>query len=419
MTPPHRTQDDAPLLHPVEEAEPAAAPAGEAPRTGRRRRVLTIAGAVVAAAALTSGVYLFLTRGDESTDDAQVEADVVAIAPRVAGVVVHVFVQDNQLVKKGDPLFEIDPADHAVRVRQAEADLGTARAQAAAADAQVKVVEASARGGLTGARAAVSSSTSALLASDSQIELARATLARAEADARKTSADLVRAKQLRAADVLSQAQYDAVQAAADAADAGVAAARAQLAAAEEAKHIAEGRVGEAQGRLGQSTPIGAHIAAARASADLAHERAKAAEAGLDLARLQLSYTKVVAPADGEVSKLTAREGQLIAVGQPGAALVPLQTYLVANFKETQIGAMKPGQPAEIRIDTYGGRRLEGRVESISAGTGARFSLLPPDNASGNFVKVVQRVPVRIAWVNAPPRIRLRAGLSANVTIHTR
>jgi len=265
----------------------------------------------------------------------------------------------------------------------------------------------------------VSSSTSALAASDSQIELARATLARAEADARKTSADLVRAKQLRAADALSQAQLEAVQAASDAADAGVAGARAQLATAEEARRAAEGRVGEAQGRLDQSTPIGAQITAARASADLAHERVKAAEAGLELARLQLSYTKVVAPADGNVAKLTAREGQLITVGQPVAALVPLQTYLVANFKETQIGAMNPGQPAEVRIDTYGGRRLEGRVESISAGTGARFSLLPPDNASGNFVKVVERVPVRIDWVNAPEGVRLRAGLSANVTIHTR
>jgi membrane fusion protein (multidrug efflux system) len=179
-----------------------------------------------------------------------------------------------------------------------------------------------------------------------------------------------------------------VEAAGDGAGAGVAAARAQL-------------------------------TAAGASAELARARARSAEAALELARLQLSYTRVTAPRDGELSRLSVREGQLVAAAQPVAQLVPLETYLVANFKETQVGGMKPGQRAEIRIDAYGGRKLEGRVESLSGGTGARFSLLPADNASGNFVKVVERVPVRITWTNVPGEIRLRAGLSAWVTVHTR
>jgi membrane fusion protein, multidrug efflux system len=424
MTPPHRSQHDAAPVRPVLETEPEdaepVAPANEpAPRSGRRTRLLAIGGLALAAAALALGVHLFLTRGEETTDDAQVDADIVPVAPRVGGAAVRVLVKDNQLVHKGDLLFELDPADYAARGRQAEAELATASAQAAAADAQVQVVEASARGGFAGARAAVSSSASALQGADAQILAARAALRRAEAEARKAAADLERARQLRSADAVSQQQLDNAQAMADTGEAGVAAAQAQLAAAEEAKRGAAGRVGEAQGRLEQSTPIGAQIASAHAAADLALARVKSAQAALDLARLQLSYTRVVAPADGEISKLSVREGQLLAAAQPVAQLVPRQTYVVANFKETQVGAMRPGQEVDVEIDAFGGRKLAGRVESISGGTGARFSLLPPDNASGNFVKVVERVPVRIAWLNPPQDLALRAGLSAAVTVHTR
>ncbi len=427
MTPPHTSEERAPL-RPVQEREPLPestepdTSANEAgPSTaGRRRRLLLLGGIAAALAVAAFAVHLFLTRGDQSTDDAQVEADVVPIAPRVSGAVVRVEVRDNQQVKKGDLLFEIDPADYAARLQQAEAELATATAQATAADAQAQVVEATARGGFAGARAALSSSAATLHGADAQILASRAALSRAEAEARKARSDLERARALRAGDAIPQAQLDTIEAAADTADANVAAARAQVAAAEEAKRSAQGRVGEARGKLDQNAPIDAQIAAAHANAELAHARVKSAEAALELARLQLSYTKVTAPADGEVSKLTVREGQLLAPAQPVAQLVPTATYVVANFKETQVGAMRVGQKAEIEIDAYGGRTLEGRVESISGGTGARFSLLPPDNASGNFVKVVERVPVRIGWVQPPPQgIALRAGLSADVTVHTR
>lgn len=157
-----------------------------------------------------------------------------------------------------------------------------------------------------------------------------------------------------------------------------------------------------------------------AQAALAHARAKAAAAARDLATLQLDYTEVRAPQDGVVSKLSAREGQLVAADQPVAELVPDRTYVVANFKETQVGRMRPGEKATVEIDAYPGLKLPGRVESLSGGTGARFSLIPPDNASGNFVKVVERVPVRIAWAAPPlPQVALRAGLSAYVTVETR
>ncbi len=164
----------------------------------------------------------------------------------------------------------------------------------------------------------------------------------------------------------------------------------------------------------------ARYAAAVAQEKLSHARVKAAEAALGLARLQLSYTKIWAPEDGVISKLAVREGQLVAAGQPVAELVPVESYVVANFKETQVGTMRAGQPAEVQIDAFPGRTFEGKVESLSGGTGARFALIPPDNASGNFVKVVERVPVRVAWSKPlPADVRLRAGLSAYVTVNTR
>src|SRR6185436_899627 len=188
---------------------------------------------------------------------------------------------------------------------------------------------------------------------------------------------------------------------------------------EDARRGAQSRVSEARGRLSQSAPVAPQIEAARAGAALATARVRSAEAALTLARLQLDYTRVVAPADGFASKLAVHEGQLIAVSQPIVELVPSTAYLVANFKETQIGKMKPGQPATIDVDALPGRELHGRVDSLAAGTGATFSLLPPDNATGNFVKVVQRVPVRIMLVDPPQGLALRPGLSASVTVDVR
>jgi len=177
-------------------------------------------------------------------------------------------------------------------------------------------------------------------------------------------------------------------------------------------------VGEAKGRLAQSKPVSAQLAVAHAAAELARARVLGAAAQARLADLQLSYTRVTASEDGVVSKLGVHEGQIVQPGQPVIELVPAKSYVLANFKETQIGKMKPGQRVEITVDAFPGRKFEGKVESLSGGTGARFALLPPDNASGNFVKVVQRVPVRIAW-EKPPQVRLAAGLSADVTVYTK
>lgn len=353
MTPPI---DPNAKLHEVRPDE-VPAPANEPPpaRPRGKRRALAVVAAVVVAAGLAFGARAWLTRGEVSTDDAQVEADVVALAPRVGGAVAEVLVPDNAHVVAGQPVLRIDAADFEVKVREAEAQLATARAQVVAADAQV----AAARAGVT----------------------------KAEAEAERARLDLDRAEALRRGDAIAAQAFDATRAQSQTAQAGAGANRAQY-------------------------------AAALASAELARTRVQAAQATLDLARLQLSYTEVRAPATGTVSRLGARVGQMLQAGQNVGQLVPDRTYLVANFKETQVGPLREGEPVDVSIDAYPGRTLRGRIESVSGGTGARFALLPPDNASGNFVKVVERVPVRIAWVDPPADLPLRAGLSAFVTVHT-
>jgi membrane fusion protein (multidrug efflux system) len=390
-----------------------------APARGRRRRPFLILGVIAAVVLVGATVYSVMTGGRESTDDAQVTSDMVPIGARVSGAIARVHVVENQPVKRGELLVEIDPADYETRVRQAEAELETARAQAAAADAQVRIVDATSKGGFATARAALSGSTAGVLGADAQLAASKAAAARSDAELRKAELDLGRAKTLAQANALPARDLDAAQIAFETARAAKAQADAQVALAQESRRSAQSRVGEAQGRLNQSAPIEPQIAAARANADLAAARVRAAEAALAMAKLQLGYTKVVAPADGYASKLTAHEGQLVSMGQPVLELVPFQTYLIANFKETQIGKMRPGQPVTIEIDALPGQKIEGRVESLSGGTGASFSLLPADNATGNFVKVVQRVPVRIAWAHAPTDLGLRAGLSADVTVDTR
>ncbi|HEY6475448.1 MAG TPA: HlyD family secretion protein [Polyangia bacterium] len=385
----------------------------------KKRRPFAILGVIAVVTLAVVGVYTVLTSGRESTDDAQIAADVVPVATRVGGAVARVHIKENQLVKRGDLLIEIDPSDYDARMQQAEAELATATAQAAGAQAQVEIVDATSKGGLASAKAALSGSTAGVQSAGAQIAASHADLARADAELQKAQIDLDRARTLRQANAVPQERLDGAQIAFDAARAAKAQAEAQVALAEDARHSAESRVGEARGKVSQSAPIAPQIAAARANADLAKARVRSAEAALALAKLQLGYTKISAPADGFASKLTVHEGQLVAMGQPLIQLVPNATYLVANFKETQVGHMHVGQPAEIKIDALPGRSFEGKVESLSGGTGASFSLLPADNATGNFVKVVQRVPVRIAWVNPPGDVDLRAGLSADVTVDVR
>ncbi len=398
---------------------PAAEPTTSSRRQrGRRRNPFVILIGLALVVVSVVGGYLILTAGQETTDDAQVEADIVPVGARVGGQALRVLIKDNQKVKKGQVLVELDDSDFQARKLQAEAQLETAEAQATAADAQVKVAEASAKGGLTTAKAAVSGSSEAVHSADAQVAAAEAALKRAQAQAHRTALDLARVKALAQDNAVPQQQLDNAQASDDSAQAAVSLAQAQLTAAKQGKAVALSQVAQAKGRLDQSMPIDSRIAVAEANAKLAHARVKSAKASLALAKLQLSYTHITAPADGLVSKLSVHEGQLVQMGQPVAEFVPARTYVVANFKETQLARVQVGQKAEISLDAYPGHKFAAHVESLSGATGARFALLPPDNASGNFVKVVQRVPVRLAW-DSPPDEAMRAGLSADVTVYTK
>lgn len=396
---------------PRDEAPKAAAAA----QTRSARKPFMILGVIAFVVLSVVGGYALYTANRESTDDAQIESDVVPVAARVGSMVSGVHVEDNQTVKKGELLVELDEKDLSARVKQAEGGLATAKAQADAADAQVTVAEATAKGGLTTAKANVYGSNEQVTSAGAQIAAAEAGLKRAQADAKKSDLDLARVRQLAQNGSVPQQQLDNAVAADEAAQAAVDQAQAQLSAAKQQKRVAQSRVAEAKGRLDQSEPIDSQIAIAKANAALAHARVQSAEAGLELAKLQLSYTRITAPDDGVVSRVSVHTGQLVQPGQPIAEFVPKATYVVANFKETQVGRIKAGDKAEIEVDAYPGRTFEGVVESLSAATGARFALMPPDNASGNFVKVVQRVPVRIRW-NKPPDRAMRAGLSADVTV---
>jgi membrane fusion protein (multidrug efflux system) len=385
---------------------------------GRAKRLYLILGGVVVGLLLLYGIFALLTHGHESTDDAQVAADIVPVGPRIPGQVIAVHVAENQQVHRGDPIAELDPGDLQVKLAQAQGDLDTAIAQAQQADAQAQVTAASATGGLTAARGAVQSMQQSVGTSAEAVNETRAGVARAEANAAKAAADWKRAEELGGKGDISRAQVDAARAANEAAQADVASARAKLASAQNARQAAEANVMQAQGKLEQSAPVSAQVAAARATAALAHAKVNSARAALQAAQLNLSYTKIAAPADGIASRLSVHPGGLVAPGTPIVQLVPLRTYVIANFKETQVRAMRPGQRASIKIDALGGQEFEGKVESLSGGTGASFSLLPPDNASGNYVKVVQRVPVRVSW-NGPASDRIAAGASAEVSVYTK
>jgi membrane fusion protein (multidrug efflux system) len=400
---------------PAEEAPPVVV----APAKKSKARPYLILGGIVGLALAIYGGVSWAARGKENTDDAQVDADIVMVSTRVSGAVLKVYASSNQQVTKGQPLIDIDPADYTARVKQADAELAAAKAQARAADAQVGIVEATSKGGLSVARAQLSGSATSVASAGADVAAAQAALARSQAQADQADVDLARDESLLKDQAIPRAQVDMARSNAQAAHAAVAQAQAQMAAAQDMKRTAQTRIVESAARVEQSAPVDALLASAHANADLAHARVDSSEAALALAKLQLSYTHITAPADGLLSRLAVEEGQLVQAGQQVVSVVPNATYVTANFKETQVGQMRVGQRAEIKVDAYPGRTFEGKVNSTSPGTGARFSLLPPDNASGNFVKVVQRVPVTITWVNVPADVKLSAGMSTDVTVITR
>jgi len=398
------------------EKKESAGPERPKPSPEKRRRALFAVFGIAAVILLAVVIYLLVTAGKETTDDAQIDADTVPLAPRVAGQVATVPVIENEAVKSGELVLQLDDREYRAKVEEASSEVDSARAQADSADAQVSIAEASARGSLSAAEAALLGSSRSVSGYRAQLDEARANLTSREADLKLAEVNLRRALDLKKASAIPQQQLDQAQTQYDSAKAAMSAAAATVKATEDALRRAEAQVSESQGRLVISRPVAANIAVARANAAYAHARLQSAGATLALAKLNLEWTRVVAPGDGVVSGITSHPGAFVAVGQTVAVFVPDQKYVTANFKETQVAKMRLGQRADLEVDTYG-QTLHGRVESLSGGTGARFSLLPPDNATGNYVKIAQRIPVRIALENVPAGMTLRAGQSVEVTVH--
>jgi membrane fusion protein (multidrug efflux system) len=385
-------------------------------RPPSRRRPLLVVAAVGALVGLGVLGYSIVTAGRETTDDAFVEADIVTVQAEVGGRVTEVLAHDDQPVAAGDILVKLDARELEAKVAASRAELSIAEAEVRAAEAQSQIAEASANGGLDTARAVVTGSAIGVKSAQAQIETARAMVEHARVDAQKTALDLARSVELLNHRSVSQEEVDHARLADTATRSALAQAEANLHVAEQAANAAQSRVAEAKGKLLASTPVGAQVDAVRAAVELARARVEAARAALDQAELQLSHSIVRAPAPGMIAQVAAKPGELINEGQPIAEIIPSEMYVVANYKETQLAAIAPGKHVDISLDAYPGRHLQGTVTSLSGATGARFSLLPPDNASGNFVKVVQRIPIRIAITDVPADIPLRAGLSAEVTI---
>jgi membrane fusion protein (multidrug efflux system) len=357
----------------------AGAAAPQPPKSGGKRRVVLPIIIVLAALAAFWGFKQWsFGRTHESTDDAAVDGHLVPVLAKVSGYVEAVTVSDNDHVNADSVLVRIDPSEYKVRLAQAEADLAAARASAggggASGQAQALVEQAA------GQRASL----------DAQITAARANEAKAKAD-------LARMEELVAKQIVSRQQLDAAKAAAEAASANVVALQKQ------------------------TTAAGGTVAGAEAGVRLAAARVQGAQAARDNAALQLSYTKVPAPASGIVSRKQVEPGQLVQAGQPLLTIVTdTGVFVTANMKETQLGDIRVGQPVEIEVDAYGGAKAHGVVESLSAATGSKFALLPPDNATGNFTKVVQRVPVRIRVTQGlGPNEPLRPGMSVTVHVDTK
>ena len=399
----------------------------------RRQIQLAIAALVVAVVGV--GLWLWLTAGRESTDDAQIDARVTQIAPRVGGTIVRVAVNDNQRVEAGTILIELDPGDYQVAVDKAKAELADAEANALAARSNVPITATTATSGVTTARGGIAQAQAAVAAAEREVEAARARLLSAQAKVReaetnaaKTARDVERFKGLLAKDEIAQQQFDTAVAAADTAKAAVDSAKSQVVEGEAGIRVAESRLiqsraGEQQARAELETAQTApeQVTATKARASAADARAQQARASLAQAELNLRYTVVKAPAAGVVSKKGVNVGQVVQPGQPLLALVQIDdVWVTANFKETQLKNMRPGQRANIEVDALGGRAFTGKVDSIAGATGARFSLLPPENATGNFVKVVQRVPVKIVLDGAQdPERLLRPGMSVVPTVYTK
>lgn len=422
-----------------------------------KRPAFLIGGLVVLLLVVFFGLrYWLYARSHESTDDAFIDGHIVQVSPKASGYITKIYVADNQNVNAGDLVAELDPRDYETKVEQAKAALNAGLAQQKQAQTQVTLTRAKtnadvqqaaagvqqARSSVAGSRAGASSERSratqaaaGISTAEANVQQARAQQAAAQAEATRASADVQRYQMLFDKDEISKQRLDEAVAAARTANAQVDAAREKVVAAEaqvnEARAAtsaqnanaqraqtqisgAQAQVNEARGRLAQAQTAPQQIAVSQAQAASAGANLEQLQAAVDEAELQLSYTKIYAPETGRVARKSVEVGTLVQIGQPLMAVVPGDVWVTANFKESQIGNIRPGEPVDITIDAYPDKTFRGHVDSIQAGTGARFSLIPPENATGSYVKVVQRVPVKIVF--EPNQIDLQHTMAPGMSV---
>jgi membrane fusion protein (multidrug efflux system) len=380
---------------PVNDKSPGS-PSKESPgehSTPHRKRILIISAATVVA--IAGGYFAWNAFRYEDTDDAQVDGHVMQLSTRINGQIKDVYVVEGQLVHAGDVLVTVDSQDYKIAEAQAQANLADAQATAASYHWKVPITSVTVQSNLDSAKTAVLNAEAAVRASEQNYESAKAALVQAEANAAKSDADLQRATQLIAKEDISRLQYDQAVATAIANRAAVVSAQAGVHAAEQAVQQAQGKLLQAKNDLQTAETAPQQVSLTRANAQAADAQVWQREAQLAQADMNLSYTVILSPVTGIVGKRSVEVGQNVSIGQELVDVVPLDdVWVTANFKETQLEHMRPGQPVEVKVDAYG-RRWKGRVTNLGGGTGSVFSLLPPENATGNYVKVVQRVPVRI------------------------
>ncbi|OJV41610.1 MAG: MFP family transporter [Acidobacteriales bacterium 59-55] len=369
------------------------------PEKSSRRKFIVIAVLIF----LIVGACLFYWHSTftEDTDDAQIDGNLYQVSSRVTGQVIKVYVDDNQQVQAGQLLAEIDPKDYQVALEQALANLASAKAAAIQANVNVPITSTSVRTTLSTTGSDVQGAMAAVAQAQKQEQASEARVDQAKANALKAKLDVDRYTPLVQKDVISKQQFDAAVAQASGTSAAVIEAQADVIARREAVREAQQRLEQSKFQASESRTNGPQqVRVQEAKANAAQAEVQQAQAKVDQARLNLSYTHITAPATGIVNKKNVQVGSNLSIGQDLLTIIPLtDLWVTANFKETQIQHMHPGQTVKIEVDALGGRKFDGKVTQIGGATGSKLSLFPPENATGNYVKVVQRIPVRIDFTD--------------------
>jgi membrane fusion protein (multidrug efflux system) len=390
----------------------------EAPPKPTRRKFIIIG--VIALLVVVALLFWWHSTFYEDTDDASISGHLIQLSSRVSGQVIKINFTENSLVKKGDVLVEIDPRDFQVAVQQDEANLEAAEANYEASKINVPVTDVQTSSSISQFGATVKGSDAGIRRAQQQYDQAKADVAQAEANNLKAQQDLQRFTPLVEKDVISKQQYDQYVATAHADEAALVAAKASAVAAEDQISIAKQQAEESQAQLRNAMNGPNQVKIEKSKADQAAAQVEQARAQLDQAKLNLSYTKILAPADGIITKKSVEIADNVSVGQNMTTLVSLDDiWITANFKETQLRHMKENQRVKIHVDAYA-RDYNGYVKQVGGATGSDLSLFPPENATGNYVKVVQRIPVRINLDEGENQDHmLRPGLSVEPTVRVK